>query len=1004
MQGRKTVSILFCDVVDSTPLGEQLDPESLQRVMSRWFAEARTIVELHGGTVEKFIGDEVMAVFGVPVVHEDDALRAVRSASAMRDRLTSLNDELEQAYGVRLAVRIGVNTGEVVVGDPSSGGTFVMGEPVNLAKRLEQAAAPGQILIGKATYPLVANAVRAGPLESFRVKGKREAVAPFRVEHVDTDAPGVARRRDTALVDRKAELARLEEAFEAAAAETTSRLVTLVGAAGLGKTRLADELVQHVADRARVLTGRCLPYGDGITFWPLIGVLHALGKDGLGAALAGADDRDAVAERLRALTSDAPGPVDELFWAARRLVESLAADRPLVLVLEDIHRAEPTFLDLVEYLHSRIDSAAVLIVCPARPELLERRPGWTAPRERADVVVLEPLAERDADALLAGLGADLDDATRERVLRSAEGNPLYVEQLAALAETGELVVPPTIQALLSERLDRLGDDERAVLERAAIVGQEFSRRAVTDLCPPELRSSVGRHLLALVRRELVRPHASGSTTEDGFRFRHALIRDVTYETMPKEARALFHEWFADWLDRNAGERATELEEIVGYHLEQAVRMRAELGPTDARSHRLARRGAQRLAASGRRAFGRDDLPAAVNLLARALALLAPDASERPALLATLASAQAKSGDFRLAEETFALGADEASRVGDRRSALRITVERQAMRFFTAPNQTSEENIRVAQAVIPELEALGDDLGLAKAWRLLSDAHATSCQWGAKEEALEQALRHARRAPEARQELSAIIGQLAQTLHYGPTPAPEAIGRCRELLAAAERDRGARAGVTASMAALRAARGEFDEARTLFADAVSLYEELGLRFRRTVRAFDGAEIELLAGDVPNAERQMREAYSTLEEMGENGVRCVAAAVLADILCRLGADAEAAAFAAVAEELAEEDDVFAQVVRRSVLARLLARQGRGDEAEALAREALGRIDQTDFLALQADARLALADVRASVGDDAGAQALREAARALFERKGNLAAARVLDLPLGSPRPAV
>src|SRR4051812_8798425 len=251
MQARKTVSILFCDVVDSTPLGEQLDPESLQRVMSRWFAEARAIVERHGGTVEKFIGDEVMAVFGVPVVHEDDALRAVRSASAMRERLVGLNDELEEAYGVRLAVRIGVNTGEVVVGDPSTGGTFVTGEPVNMAKRLEQAADPGQILIGKATYPLVENAVRAGPLESFPVKGKREAVSPFRLEHVDGGAPGGAPLHATPLVARTLGLARLEQAFAAAVSGPTSRLVTVVGAAGLGKTRLTEELVHHVADRAR---------------------------------------------------------------------------------------------------------------------------------------------------------------------------------------------------------------------------------------------------------------------------------------------------------------------------------------------------------------------------------------------------------------------------------------------------------------------------------------------------------------------------------------------------------------------------------------------------------------------------------------------------------------------------------------------------------------------------------------------------------------------------------
>ena len=719
MQARKTVSILFCDVVDSTPLGEQLDPESLQRVMSRWFAEARAIVERHGGTVEKFIGDEVMAVFGVPVVHEDDALRAVRSASAMRDRLVSLNDELEEAYGVRLAVRIGVNTGEVVVGDPSTGGTFVTGEPVNMAKRLEQAAEPGQILIGKTTYPLVANAVQAGPLESFPVKGKREAVAPFRVEHVDAGAPGVARRHDTPLVDRTLELARLEHAFAAAAGRLTSRLVTVVGAAGLGKTRLTEELVHRVADRARVLTGRCLPYGDGITFWPLIEVLRSLGDDGLDGALAGAEDGEAVAERLRALTSDAPGPVDELFWAARRLLESLAAEKPVVLVLEDIDRAEPTFLDLVEYLLSRIEGAPVLLVCPARPELLERRPEWTAPNERSDLIILEPLSESDAETLLAGLGAELDDATRERVLRSAEGNPLYVEQLAALAGSGEVVVPPTIQALLAERLDRLQHDERAILERAAVVGQEFSLRIVTDLCPPELRGDVGRHLLALVRKELIRPHASSSTREDSFRFRHALIRDVAYEGMPKEARALFHEWCADWIERNGGDRVAELDEIAGYHLERAVRLRADLGPRDARTQRLAARAAALLGAAGGRAHAPRRCPGRRGPARAHRALLDSDDPARVPVSVELGAALHAGGQFDRADLVLTEATAAAGRLGDERLLAHAELEHAFVRMYSEPERALPRLEGVAEGAVEVFARFDDDAGLARAWRVVA---------------------------------------------------------------------------------------------------------------------------------------------------------------------------------------------------------------------------------------------------------------------------------------------
>ncbi|MDQ3993111.1 MAG: AAA family ATPase, partial [Actinomycetota bacterium] len=624
MLARKTVTILFCDVADSTPLGEQLDPESLQRVMARWFADARSIIERHGGTVEKFIGDEVMAVFGVPVVHEDDALRAVRAAAEMRTRLNALNRQFETDYGVRVDVRMGINTGEVVAGDPASGGTFVTGEAVNLAKRLEQAAGPGDILIGKTTYPLVRDAVRAGPLKSFPVKGKGSPVAPWRVEHVDRDAAGVSRRLDAPLVGRRAELTILQRAFEDVDRDGTCRLVTVLGPAGIGKSRLALELVASIAERARPLTGRCLPYGEGITFWPIVQILREVGgEEAIAATLEDVEDAGLVIEGVRAVLGVSPVTMgsEETFWAIRRFLEALARERPLVVVFEDIHWAEPTFLDLIEYLHGWTRDVPVLLVCLARPELLERRTGWAAPRPTTQTLVLEPLSDGDASALLADAGNGMPDTVRSRIVASAEGNPLFVEQMAALAVAGDVVVPPTIQALLGERLDRLGEDERAVLECAAIVGREFPRGAVVDLCPRELRHSVGGHLMELVRKELVHPELSGYAREDGFRFRHGLIRDAAYERTPKERRADLHQRFATWIEEHERERATELEGIVGYHLEQAYRLREQLGPSDARARALAERAADVLGRAGCRALAHDDKPAAANLLGRAIDLL-----------------------------------------------------------------------------------------------------------------------------------------------------------------------------------------------------------------------------------------------------------------------------------------------------------------------------------------------------------------------------------------------
>ena len=574
---RKTVTVLFSDVAEFTGLGERLDPESLRRLMSRYFDEMRRVVERHGGTVEKFIGDEIMAVFGVPQVHEDDALRAVRAAAEMREALGPLNDALEQTWGVRLRTRTGVNTGEVVAEDPAAGSSFVTGDAVNLAKRLEQAAGPGEILIGKATYPLVKDAVTAGPLQSFQVKGKSEPVSPLRLDEVEARAPGLLRRLDAPLVDRVLELAALAEAFERAERTRELQLVTVLGAAGIGKSRLVGELVGSIEDRARILKGTCLPYGDGITFWPIVQILRQAGGDeGIARVLAGVEDGGLVAERLSGLLGTAPdASTEETFWAVRRFLEAAARDEPLLVLLEDIHWAEPTLLDLIEYLAGWTRGAPILVVCPARRDLLERHPGWLTPRRNAFVVTLEALAGADVDALLDGLRSEapLPERALGRIAAAAEGNPLFLEQLVAMAsENGgddELAIPPSIQALLAARLDRLSADERAVIECAAVVGREFLRGHVVDLSSEDLRPTLGSHLMALVRKELIRPDTAATGHDDGFRFRHALIRDAAYDGMPKEVRADLHERFAWIVEASYPERRTELEEIVGYHLERA---------------------------------------------------------------------------------------------------------------------------------------------------------------------------------------------------------------------------------------------------------------------------------------------------------------------------------------------------------------------------------------------------------------------------------------------------
>ncbi len=594
--------------------------------MTRYAEAMAEVVHQHGGTVERFRGDEVMAVFGVPTAHEDDALRAVRAATEMQRRLAHLNAELLEAWGVELTCRIGINTGEVVAGDPTTRETFVTGDAVNLAKRLEQAAEPGTILIGTATYPLVKDAVKVGPRERFTAKGKEEGVARFRLDEVDTAASGYARRLDAPLVGRAEELESLRSLVDKAFEERRCRVVMLLGTAGVGKSRLARELASGLEDVADVATGRCLPYGTGVTFWPLQQLVTDLGGiEAVAAFLAETEDGDVVLERLRAATGAAEGaaPSTEVFWAVRRLLERVAERRPLLVVFEDLHWAEPTMLDLVEYI-AAFARGPIALLCISRPELLETRPTLAAVR-----LELEQLSDAEIEELVEALGID-DADLLERITSTSEGNPLFAEQLAAMiadSNPGDAVeLPASIHALLAARIDSLDPAERRTLERASIVGKEFWPRAIVDLSTHADQPHVTGQLMSLVRKGLVKPARSELPGEDAYRFRHSLICDEAYAGMPKAVRAELHERFARWLQSQArdGKGFGEHDEILGYHLEQAYRYRTELVPADESGRALAEEAGTVLASAARRALGREDMPAAVGLLERSLALLPDD--------------------------------------------------------------------------------------------------------------------------------------------------------------------------------------------------------------------------------------------------------------------------------------------------------------------------------------------------------------------------------------------
>ena len=977
---RKTVTVVFCDLVGSTSLGERLDPESVRRAIGRYFDEARAAIERHGGTVEKFIGDAVMSVFGIPRLHEDDALRAVRAATELRDAVTALGDKLEGELGVRIEARIGVATGEVVAGDHSSGHAFVTGDVVNVAARLEQAAGPGEVLIGERTLELVGEAVRvelAGPLA---LKGKSAPVAAWRLLEL-TGTPAVARALDSPFMGRERELAALFAALASVVEARSCQLCTVVGPPGIGKSRIAEEFTRAAAGDHRVVVGRCLPYGEGITYWPLAEIVQQAtsGEPRIEDFLDGDENAALVAERIAGAigTAEPSGAPEETFWAFRKLFEALAREQPLIVVVDELQWAEPTLLDLLEYLLTFASDVPMLLLCLSRPELFDERPSWAAPRRGAVVIALEPLAEEESSALVETLAATrgLQAAGLARIVATAEGNPLFLEQLLAYRAgngDGDVAVPPTIQALLAARIDRLDAEERAVLLRAAVEGKSFHRGALAELLPEHARVTLGARLIALVRQELIRPDRSQFPGDDAFRFGHSLIQEAAYDAASKELRAEAHERYAEWLEGRVGEHVMQYEEILGYHLEQAHRYGVELArPDDA----LAGRAAERLARAGERALARGDIPAALNLLERSVTLVAaPDAISADVLYA-LGITRMEAGDLAGADQALSDAIARAEGGSDPGLARRAALERLGLRGLTG--RATDDEIRAeVELAIPVLERLRDDAGLAKAWLRLAEVE-HSLAGG--EQAAEQAFVHAGRAGQGRDEEDALFERLSAAL-YGERPVADVTELCERLLVDAHGPR-AEVGTVEILAALKLRSGEVAEGRELYRHADQLYRELGMKLREAINWQCWGRSELATGDFPMAEAAFRRGIHGFEEMEEPYLLGAVLAHLAHALCAQGRHDEAASVLDRAEDLLQGRGFLVPSAR----ARVLAARGESEAARALGRQALTAAAEVDWPEGRAQVLIALAEVlRRADRPSEEAAALREALD-LYERKG-------------------
>jgi class 3 adenylate cyclase/tetratricopeptide (TPR) repeat protein len=1027
LEQHKLVTVIFCDVVDSSGMTERLGELATHRVMTRFSQKVGKVLAGHGGTVGNRRGDGMMTVFGIPAMHDDDALRAVRAAAELREEMAELRADLARQHeDLLLRVRLGVNSGSVLV----SGGTAleeeVTGPTANLAKRLEELADPDGILIGADTYKLVRDAVRAEQVQvEVKTGGTTRSVAAYRVLQVLPGKPGRIRRVDGPMIGRTIEQQLLHHLFERTVAESSCHLVTVLGPAGVGKSRLVEEFVRQVGGRATVLRGHCLSYGDSVTFWPIVEIVHQA------AGIAPTDPPERVQERLAALVSDEDqaeridvrvaqllGSNDEselpgdTASALRWLLEVLARRQSLLVLVEDLQWAEPTLLETIEHIAERALDTPIMIVGMGRPdELLRRNRHWPSGKLNATSILLSPLSDSEAEQLVTNLldNQPLHPDAHAQIISRAQGNPLIIEELTdALVGDGVLrqleghwiltrdldmvSLPLSIQALLEVRLERLDTEERAILERAAVVGEQFHAGDIKALVSGSMAEQISDLLDQLIRQELIRrdhdaavplPAESG----EGYRFRHILIRTVAYEGMSEELRAILHERYSDWLERTASERLSQFDELIGYHLSKAVDYLTEIGSQEEHRRGLARRAGMRFAAAGRRAAIRGDIRPTATWLERATRLLPPEDPARLDVLPDLAEALQASGRLDQAVKVYEELISAANAAGEEGRLKHAILGKLYVTAFRDLGSFLRNGPDEVQRAIPVFERQSDQLGLAKAFYLLAYADWAMGHSQAAAPAALRARDHARNAGDKRWEAH-ILRLHCLILFWGPTPIDEVVEHTKEAcrLARSVGMRSLEATALTILARAAAMRDDFRDARRLSAEANAITNTLGELLTRATDSISEGLIELLDEKLNDAEQVLRNGYEALKEMGGTGPGASVAAMLARVYLQRRRYADAERMALECKRTAADEQLDAQIKWRSIYAIVLARRGDLTEAEPLAREALRRAVQTDQLESRAEAHADLAEaLRFAERREEAAQEFQQALT-LYEQKGN------------------
>jgi predicted ATPase/class 3 adenylate cyclase len=728
---RKVVSVLFCDLVGFTAASERADPEDVRARLRPYHQRLRLEIERYGGTVEKFVGDAVMAVFGAPVAHEDDAERAVRAGLRILEAISELN---EQDTVLSLQVRVGINTGEAVVAleaRPEEGEGFVTGDVVNTASRLQSAAPVDGVAVSEQTYRQTERVFDYEVLEPVAVKGKTAPLAIFRpLQARARFGTDVTRTHTTPLVGRELEKPLLIGTFERAAQQRSCQLVTVLGEPGVGKSRLCAELFAYVEDRpglVRWRQGRCLPYGEGILFWALgeivkaeCGILEtdtpAQAAAKLEQAVAEDDsDRAWVVGRLAPLVGAPAEPAtqDESFAAWRRFCEGLAAERTTVLVFEDLHWADPALLAFLEHLADWAEGVPLLLLCTARPELYERHPTFGATARNAQRINLSPLSDTETAQLVSALleRAVLPADTQQALLERAGGNPLYAEEFVRLlSDRGaeDVEVPDSVQALIAARLDTLAAERKGLLQDASVLGKVFWAGALAAMGDRD-PAVVEQALHELARKELIRPARSSSMEgEHEYGFWHVLVRDVCYGQIPRAARAARHQAAAAWIEEQAGGRAEDLADVLAHHYQAALALNRAAG-IDAQAEELQTKAVRYLALAGERALSLN-VEQAERHLALALELATADDPARASLLERWAQAAQQQGRLHEARQAFEQALD-LYRDQDDPVAVGRVLTRLALVLHRLGDARSEEAIAEAVELL-ETQPAGRELVIA----------------------------------------------------------------------------------------------------------------------------------------------------------------------------------------------------------------------------------------------------------------------------------------------------